>query len=299
MDATIIVAIITAISAITVSIIAAIAARQKQKEESKKSSVVLASSDPNTPTEIDSHGTSKIIRAESVTGGTIIQAERIEAVHIREIQQDSDTGLRLVGTEIKEVPPDLPKIEFRETTQQSVVGRHAILLSGRVVLDIKLRNIGSQIALIKRANFRILKTGDFAEATQYMRLGISGNYDMNFDVLFNLVDDEQILSINLSQVLAPNSADRFTISIGGRATVGYSDGNVTNVAPPAWYYFQFDLVYDEDDKIVSSEPILVMLPPSARVDPIKANSILVQDLAKLEGIKSPSIHALISEFCKT
>jgi hypothetical protein len=114
-------------------------------------------------------------------------------------------------------------------------------------LDIKVRNTGEKVAYVKVVNFNVERTWELWSTIFPARVPVSGNYD----VTLTPAGTPYTRTVKLSQSIDPNEVDRFTftLTLNDRARA-YSEK--TNYV----FLTTVDLVYDEDDKIISSENLL-------------------------------------------
>ena len=157
-------------------------------------------------------------------------------------------------------------------------------------LDVKLRNIGDEVIFLKRATFKILKAGELRNPRicNYQLIPVSWNYD----VIFRRAEEE--ISHNISQALDPNSVDRFTFTIGQKGG---------DPVLPTLYYFQLMLTYNEDDKSISSSPIVLPVPSDISWGGMythgfnegiaKRNLEILEDFSRLDGLLSDSFKKII------
>lgn len=178
-----------------------------------------------------------------------------------------------------------------------------------VKLEFKLRNVGTYVGFLKRADFRILDIATFLEPpprVHYARVPISEDYYVapdNFlpepklnDSLLEPALKGRNITVNLSQSVAPNEVDRFTITIGNQ---GYPD------RPPIWYLLKVNLIYDETNEFLETEPILLSIPPYPTPLPVfrfpdpyweifemyayPPNQEIARKFLQIEAIRSPSV----------
>ncbi len=108
------------------------------------------------------------------------------------------------------------------------------------LLDIKLRNTGSSLAVVKRAVFHVKKTWQLCPfCLCFSELKVSANYD----VIFCNQKAPYVVVKPLSQVVAPNEADRFTMRLRPEAEARIILAHLS-------------LIYDEDDKVLDAGEIV-------------------------------------------
>lgn len=176
-------------------------------------------------------------------------------------------------------------------------------------IDLKVRNIGSQVAFLKSTKFLfsnawVLKSWIILEPEKSLRSvtespaefearrGVASravtpsyNYEVNLPgfLHFNLdlpclveeeyLDHNEQVFINkstytqefkISQCVACNDVDRFTftLSMPKKTQQLVSDRNLSYLVYTSYiYHFNLELVYDEDDKSVSSPDLIIWLDP--------------------------------------
>lgn len=177
-------------------------------------------------------------------------------------------------------------------------------------LDIKVRNTGERVVYLKEANFNVERTWELWSTIFPARVPVSGNHD----VTLTPAGTPYTRTVELSRSIDPNEVDRFTftLTLNDRARA-YSEK--TNYV----FLTTVDLVYDEDDKVLSSEKLLFVRelpwqqaesgvktyfpygvpgPVDRHQDPsfraIRAhNAQVVDEISRIEGTKSQSLEELI------
>lgn len=117
-----------------------------------------------------------------------------------------------------------------------------------IELDIKVRNLGDDVAVLKRARIHIqdlklfLNNGCKFLNWPTSSLPVSGDYGLDIRDL----DIGQTKDLDLDQVISPNEADRITITLIPKSEFGY------------WrlYKLTLELIYNEDNLSVLSHPII-------------------------------------------
>ncbi|WP_433749160.1 hypothetical protein [Paenibacillus amylolyticus] len=114
------------------------------------------------------------------------------------------------------------------------------------ILDVKLRNIGDEVAFLKRVVFNI---HDFYEminphAIYFDRIESSYTYDM-------LLSGLETKNYTISQSVGPNGVDRFRLRIAN---------DLGDPIMPTIYKFDIQVVYNEDNLYVNSEKIILPIP---------------------------------------
>ena len=161
-----------------------------------------------------------ITRSNSVQTGT--SADDEQQAKIRSIEQayQQDSDIRLVDCTIssEESPDGLPMPP---------------------VIDIKVRNVGSKIAFLKRAGLEILGDAKYEDCRQPKYNLVPSSWTYNLDI-------EKSPIINISQSLPPNEVDRFQIKVGRER------GHAFTV-----YKVQLFIKYNETDQTVNSTPFFI------------------------------------------
>jgi len=181
-----------------------------------------------------------------------------------------DFSLRLVDISIDEPPDKFP------------------------LLDIKLRNVGSEVVFLKRVQFNIIKTGRFVYPyiVSYCLEKVSWNYD----VQFNAKHENISIAYEISQSISPNAVDRFTF------TISQSGGDPVL---PTLFYFTVTLIYNEDDRKIISQPIILLIPSSItwagmnirgfNKNIAKQNLVILREFSELQGLNSEKVKLLIEK----
>lgn len=117
---------------------------------------------------------------------------------------------------------------------------------GALIVDIKLRNIGEQVAFIKEISFDILDyyAMENPQITHYQLVEASKTYD----VLLGK-EDRQLLKV--SQGVGANEVDRFQIKLAS---------SIAEARMVTIYYLSLSIIYDEDNKVVTSGNYLWAVP---------------------------------------
>jgi hypothetical protein len=111
-------------------------------------------------------------------------------------------------------------------------------------LDIKIRNIGNRITVLKRAEIHVIRTWMLLNPWKPRAMRISCNYDVILPFQYPNIE-----IISLSQAIDPNDVDRFTITLG------------TDQGPgPNKYVYLLNLLllYDGDNKILQTQDMLIL-----------------------------------------
>jgi len=162
-------------------------------------------------------------------------------------------------------------------------------------LDLKLRNTG-EVAVLKQAIFNVRDVWELRDSLRPAALKASWNYDVELPVL----GAPYSRAVPISQSIARGNADRFTFTLG-------------NDAPPARREYIFlitvDLVYDENEQRLSTQPLLFIGPPAqyplALTSPrdfnvfkrtFEHNLQVIDDVRKFPAVMSPKALSYLNEY---
>jgi len=114
------------------------------------------------------------------------------------------------------------------------------------IVDIKLRNIGDQVAYIKEISFDILDYYNMInpQMTHYRLVESSHTYDV-------VLGKEKQQVFNVSQSIGANEVDRFQVKLAS---------SIAETRMVTIYYLTLSIIYDEDNKVVKSEKYLWAVP---------------------------------------
>ena len=114
------------------------------------------------------------------------------------------------------------------------------------IVDIKLRNIGDQVAYIKEISFDILDYYNIInpQMTHYQLVESSHTYDV-------VLGKEKQQVFNVSQSIGANEVDRFQVKLAS---------SIAETRMVTIYYLTLSIIYDEDNKVVKSEKYLWAVP---------------------------------------
>lgn len=112
-------------------------------------------------------------------------------------------------------------------------------------LDVKLRNRGDTAAFLKRAEVTVLDRIEFTDCADYYAEPTSWTYQMNL---------ENPAPFPLSQSVPAKGVDRFSILLGHE---------LNGANEHAFYRLRLTLIYDEDDKRLTSSDFAIYLPGMA------------------------------------
>uniref|UniRef100_A0ACD5GU46 Uncharacterized protein n=1 Tax=Desertifilum tharense IPPAS B-1220 TaxID=1781255 RepID=A0ACD5GU46_9CYAN len=166
------------------------------------------------------------------------------------------------------------------------------------IIDVKVRNVGSQVAFLKKARFLVYQAwvlhglvsqtlGQKKAApsapgvAETARAAISRSVEPSYDYQFNLPKVaayhseflEQIFStdrektpyveeFDISQCVACNDGDRFTLTV----TFPKEDLDPScNTYKSVIYHFKLEICYNEDNRIVQSPNLILWLQPNSPV----------------------------------
>ena len=162
----------------------------------------------------------------------------------------------------------------RKTAQLSIVD---ILLSEgdyTLNLDIKVRNNSDEVIFLKKARINILDYISIPEPAMPSAVPASFSYDAQLPVRGNA-------EINISQVVKPNDVDRFIFKVSGEGEYPFLGLFL--------YYFSIDLIFNEDNRVVSPKRILAHVPSCME---IRGLCVHPPDHSWLEEAKEAGIRAL-------
>lgn len=140
------------------------------------------------------------------------------------------------------------KTNLTEEKQQSNIKIVDISLNEdkEFIVDIKLRNIGDQVAYIKEISFDILDYYNMInpQMTHYRLVESSHTYDV-------VLGKEKQQVFNVSQSIGANEVDRFQVKLAS---------SIAETRMVTIYYLTLSIIYDEDNKVVKSEKYLWAVP---------------------------------------
>jgi hypothetical protein len=110
-------------------------------------------------------------------------------------------------------------------------------------IDVKVRNVGSKVAFIKRAVFKVSKVWTFKLPQNNDAYAATWNYDL----MLPIKRTPYVQSLDISQKVDTNAVDRFTFTIGNNSNQG------TELYA---FLMTMEIIYDEDDKILRSHNLL-------------------------------------------
>lgn len=118
-----------------------------------------------------------------------------------------------------------------------------------LIVDIKLRNVGDQVAFIKEISFDILDYYNMVnpQITHYKLVESSNTYDV-------ILGDKKQQLFKVSQSLGVNEVDRFQMKIAS---------SMAETSMATIFYLSFSIIYDEDNKAVKSKKYLLPVPSTS------------------------------------
>lgn len=179
----------------------------------------------------------------------------------------------------------------------------------KIVIDIKLRNIGEKVAFIKKAKFYVKNIWELSPLSEPL-----GPYEISYiyDVFLPILTTPYNISTNLSQEIKSNEVDRFTISLGNDAFIKkylYRD---------LIFLMSLELIYNENNKLIKSQDFVVSTGRSPQVKSqelyqnlasyyfvsnysgsehlVSMNKKKMEDLIKLKTIKNERVSDLINAY---
>jgi hypothetical protein len=160
-------------------------------------------------------------------------------------------------------------------------------------LDVKVRNVGHRIAVLKSAEIRVSKTWTLLNPSRTRAIPVSCNYDIILPLRY-----PNLQTVSLSQAIDPNDVDRFTITLGNDLGRG-----------PNKYVYQLNIlfVYDGDNKTIKTKDMLILSRrPSkilgAHTHPTRMehcrehNKKVLEELMNIEAIKSETLTQIIDKY---
>ncbi|CAM5308225.1 hypothetical protein LSPH24S_01664 [Lysinibacillus sphaericus] len=115
------------------------------------------------------------------------------------------------------------------------------------ILDIKVRNIGDEVAFLKKINFNIHDYYEMVNPIEINYQRIESSY--TYDVLLSGVENKKY---SISQSIEPNGVDRFKIKIASELG--------EDPLMPVIYKFNFSIFYNEDDSRIESSSLILPVP---------------------------------------
>ena len=165
------------------------------------------------------------VRAAIVSGIFILASAIIQSSDIFNSQEMTDSSVKIID------------ISINDTNRP-------------VMLDFKLRNTGTQIAYITRAEFHVNKVWFF----QYPFLPSMVPTSWTYDIELPPINKSYIKIMSISQAIRPNDVDRFSFR------VGTNDPSDIGNAGEYIYNLRIDLKYNENNETISSGNLLFVIP---------------------------------------
>ncbi|TMC18591.1 MAG: TIR domain-containing protein [Chloroflexi bacterium] len=166
------------------------------------------------------------------------------------------------------------------------------------VLDITLYNAGSKVALPMAAKITILDVGEFFDVNDDQVRSFNAVTQTYYGVVLSPRSLGQEQVIKISHLLRPEESDRFQLVLNQRTddpTVVYT-----------WYRLQVTIVYNEQAHNITSQPILLSIPPvdrhryeiweSGRDASITRNKATLNRMASQIAKRSHSVEATIQSY---
>lgn len=158
-------------------------------------------------------------------------------------------------------------------------------------LDVIVRNPG-KVAVLKRAIFHVERAWVLQSTWLYHAMPVS----MNYTVKLSIYDAPYSRTFDIAQEVPGNGTDRFTFTMG-------NDGG----EPMNRYVFllRLDLIYNEDNKVLSTPRILFLAPPPVvavgmtgghadiRIKDTIHNWRVVREIGEFDGVISPTMKIVV------
>jgi hypothetical protein len=158
------------------------------------------------------------------------------------------------------------------------------------ILDLKVRNVGHNVAYLKRLELVVRKVWKLQSNVHPSSVAASWTYD----VMLPLAPSDRPISVSASQMIAPNGVDRFKIRLG-------NDGASASVVYV--FHISLALVYNEDERRLVSRPILFTAKAPfnqeswsfspVSLDLQRRNLTIVRDIHAVDGLFSDELLALL------
>ncbi len=165
-------------------------------------------------------------------------------------------------------------------------------------LDIKVRNTGEQVAVLKRVDLDVQKLWVLQNPCKPSAVPISEKYDVKLITGYAPYTEQ----VRISQEVQPNGVARFALILGNNAGPGLEE-----------YVFlmKVTIIYNEDNRSVPSQNLLLFSEPSASQilgtncsndaasqATMANNQTNVNDIEKIVGIKSERLQKVINAIKK-
>jgi len=160
-------------------------------------------------------------------------------------------------------------------------------------IDLKLKNIGNQIAFVKKAIFHVIKVFIIPSSVFFpVEVPISRNYD----IILPPKNAPYIKSEDISQAIKQDDVDRFVFTLG----------HLEYIDSPVIYSIYIELLYDESNKRLRTDTLIFVMPPTLEVlgggplprdlavEVVKKNKQIASEVSKLKGTKTKAVIKLIT-----
>ncbi len=162
------------------------------------------------------------------------------------------------------------------------------------IVDIKLRNIGDQVAYIKEISFNVLDYYNMVnpQITHYQLVQSSNTYDV-------ILEEREQQIFKVSQSIGVNEVDRFQVKIAS---------SIAEARMVTIYYLSLSIIYDEDNKVVQSEKYIWTVPSITKwagcyvshtsMELAKKNYFKLKEFNSYDAIKSKHFIDILSSYEK-
>jgi predicted acylesterase/phospholipase RssA len=177
-------------------------------------------------------------------------------------------------------------------------------------LDVKVRNVGTKVAILKTAVFRVDRIWTLYNSGAALALPESWNYS----VMLPVKKTPYVIRQDISQEVPANSGDRFSFTLGndrkGPSVMGDYELFI--------FQMKMQLVYDEDNKVVTTNSILFLSSPPIRIQGftrfeeqfgfdekgnrfsyLEHNEQVAKEVKATKGIRNNSLTKLCEEVLRT
>jgi hypothetical protein len=199
-----------------------------------------------------------VIGAVSIFVVAIAQGEIIDFQDVLHLGDQADNGAPRAAVAPTPATPQNRRSNGLEVVEFSA---NDAVVDQRPVLDIKLRNVSPEVAFIKRVEIQVDRIWEVVWPVGCgPGVAPSGTYDLQL----RLSGAPYTAPVEVSQGVPANGVDRFTLVLE------------TDVQPTCAEEFVFlasaSIVYDEDDKRVTSRPLLFSIGAQPKLPPESARS---------------------------
>lgn len=161
-----------------------------------------------------------------------------------------------------------------------------------LIVDIKLRNVGDQVAFIKEISFDILDYYNMVnpQMTHYQLVKSSNTYDV-------ILGKEKQQVFKVSQSIGINEVDRFQVKLAS---------SIAETRMVTIYYLSISIIYDEDNKAVESEKYLLAVPSISEwaacyvshtsKEIAKMNYLALKKMSAYDAIKSEHFSSILKSY---